>query len=182
MNYKLLDNYNTPNTVITNNSIPNGYTVCDGITVNGTYEKFLDSLDEVKCKKLLMTHLPSKINIAKKFFDGYLTEEELQERQYAGRFWDIDIGLLFILADDDTLLVIYIDGDVSVYPYDVKQYNIVNAEKGFWSIDNIKKARILSQSSSNCEIEILGNKGEFNLIYSADGQDDIILLIKILPI
>lgn len=77
---------------------------------------------------------------------------------------------------------IYIDGDVSVYPYDVKQYNIVNAEKGFWSIDNIKKARILSQSSSNCEIEILGNKGEFNLIYSADGQDDIILLIKILPI
>ena len=77
---------------------------------------------------------------------------------------------------------IYIDGDVSVYPYDVKQYIIVNSEKGFWSIDNIKKAKILSQSSSNCEIEILGNKGEFNLIYSADGQDNIILLIKILPI
>ena len=87
-----------------------------------------------------------------------------------------------IEPDEPDIDSIYIDGDVSVYPYDVKQYNIVNAEKGFWSIDNIKKARILSQSSSNCEIEILGNKGEFNLIYSADGQDDIILLIKILPI
>lgn len=83
--------------------------------MNGTYGKFLDSLDEVKYKKLLMTHLPSKINIAKKLFDGYLTEEELQEKQYEGRFWDIDVGLLFILADDDTLLVIYIDGSVGIY-------------------------------------------------------------------
>lgn len=75
--------------------------------MNGIYGKFLDSLDKVKCKKLLMTHLPSKINIAKKFFDGYLTEEELQERQYDGsRFWDIIGYHLFILVDNDTLVVV----------------------------------------------------------------------------
>ena len=122
MNYKLLDDeyyktviYNTPNTIITNNSISNGYTVCDGRTVNGTYEKFLDSLDEVKCKKLLMTHLPSKINIAKKLFDGYLTDEELQERQYEGRFWDIYLGSVYILVDNDTLVIVDANGIEGIY-------------------------------------------------------------------
>ena len=74
--------------------------------MKNTYEKFLDSLDKVKCKILLMTHLTSKINIAKKLFDGYLTEEELQERQYDGRFWDIIGYHLFILVDNDTLVVV----------------------------------------------------------------------------
>ena len=82
------------------------------------YEKFLDSLDEVKCKKLLMTHLPSKIYIAKKLFDGYLTEEELQERQYEGRFWDIYLGALYILADDDTLVIVDASGVVGIYGRD----------------------------------------------------------------
>ena len=82
------------------------------------YEKFLDSLDKVKCKKVLMTHLPSKINIAKKLFDGYITEEELQERQYEGRFWDIYLGALYILVDDDTLAIVDANGVVGTYGRD----------------------------------------------------------------
>ena len=116
---KLLDDeyyktviYNTPNTVITNNSISNGYTVCDG---DNLYDNFLNSLDKVKCKKLLMTHLPSKINIAKTLFDGYLTEEELQEKQYEGRFWDIYLGSFYILVDDDTLVIVNASGVEGIY-------------------------------------------------------------------
>ena len=118
MNDKLLDDeyykkviYNTPNTIITNNSISNGYTVCDG----GIYEMFIDSLHKVKDNKLLMFHLPSKINEAKKLFDGYLTEEELQERQYYGRFWDIYLGALYILVDNDTLVIVDVNGVVGTY-------------------------------------------------------------------
>lgn len=86
--------------------------------MNGTYEKFLDSLDEVKNNKLLMTHLPDKINIAKTFFDGYLTEEELQEKQYSGRFWDLFLGALYILVDDDTLVIVNANGVVGTYGRD----------------------------------------------------------------
>ena len=83
-----------------------------------TYEKFLDSLHKVKYNKLLMFHLPSKINEAKKYFDSYLTEEELQERQYYGRFWDINLGALYILVDNDTLVIVDINGVVGTYGRD----------------------------------------------------------------
>ena len=82
--------------------------------MNGTYEKFMDSLDEVKCKKLLMTHTTIDINIARKYFDGYLTEEELQETQYSGRFWDIIRFHLYILVDNDTLVVVDNEKDVVI--------------------------------------------------------------------
>ena len=89
-----------------------------------TYEKFLDSLHHVKYKKLLMTHLTSKIHIAKRFFDGYLTEEELQERQYYGRFWDIIGYHLFILVDDDTLVILDVNGVVGTYGRDYLPENL----------------------------------------------------------
>lgn len=83
-----------------------------------TYEKFLDSLHHVKYNKMLMFHLQSKINLAKKFFDGYLIEEELQERQYYGRFWDIVLGALYILVDNDTLVIVDVNGVVGTYGRD----------------------------------------------------------------
>lgn len=125
MNDKLLDDeyyktviYNTPNTIITNNSISNGYTVCDGRTVNGTYEKFLDSLDKVKCKKLLMTHHLFDVDYARTYYDGYLTNEELQEKQYYGRFWAINLGALYILVDNDTLVIVNANGFIGTYGRD----------------------------------------------------------------
>ena len=82
--------------------------------MNGTYEKFLDSLDEVNCKNVLMTHPPSRINIAKKLFDGYLTNEELEEIQYEGRFWNIIGYHLYILVDNDTLVVVDNEKDIAI--------------------------------------------------------------------
>lgn len=83
--------------------------------MNETYKNFLDSLDEVNCKKLLMTHTTTDINLSRKYFDGYLTEEELQERQYEGRFWDINLGTLYILVDDDTVVIVDVSGDVGIH-------------------------------------------------------------------
>lgn len=74
---------------------------------NCFYNDFINSLSEVKDKSMLMNHLPSTINIASKIFGGYLTEEELQEKQFEGRFWDIaSDNTLYILVDNDTVAII----------------------------------------------------------------------------
>lgn len=86
--------------------------------MNGIYEKFMDSLDKVKCKNVLMTHSKSKIHFARRHFDGYLTEEELQEKQYYGRFWDIYLYDIYILADNDTLVIVDANGVVGIYGRD----------------------------------------------------------------
>lgn len=62
----------------------------------------------------MMGHSRFSINTARKYFDGYLSEDELQERQYKGRFWDISnsakLFALYVLLDNDTVLrVVYID-------------------------------------------------------------------------
>lgn len=86
--------------------------------MNGTYEKFLDSLDEVKDKKKLMTHLPYDVEYSRTYYNGYLTDEELQEKQYSGRFWDLLWGYLYILVDDDTLVIVDANGAVGIYGRD----------------------------------------------------------------
>lgn len=77
---------------------------------SGFYNDFLDSVDKVKDKSMLMSHLPSEINQASKFFPGYLSDEELQERQYKGRFWEIDNKDLYILVDNETVAIISVEG------------------------------------------------------------------------
>ena len=77
----------------------------------------MGSLDEVKDCNLLMTHLPLDIRLTRKVFEGYLTEDELQEKQYCGRFWDLCGGYLYILVDDDTVVVIEPDNNKDVHIY-----------------------------------------------------------------
>lgn len=56
----------------------------------------------------IMYHEPSKVKLASERFEGYLTNEELTERQTSGRFWDIEVAanfaLLYIIIDDDTFV------------------------------------------------------------------------------
>lgn len=71
------------------------------------YEDFINSLSEVRDKSMLMGHLPSTVNIASKIFGDYLTKEELQERQYEGRFWDMTYDdILYILVDNNTVVIV----------------------------------------------------------------------------
>lgn len=78
------------------------------------YKDFLKSL-EAKAYKPKMIHKPSDVTMAKKFFGDYLTEEELCERQYNGRFWDfgfcMQIYILYILLDNNTVLILVYDSD-----------------------------------------------------------------------
>jgi hypothetical protein len=74
----------------------------------------------------------------------------------------------------------YITGDRIVYPYDEKDYSIVNANSGFWVLDNEKKAIITSQTETDVHIMIItGRSGEVNLIYKRENEEDIILPIII---
>lgn len=73
------------------------------------FADFLDSLEEVKNKTMLMSHLSEDLETARKYYSDYLTDEELQEKQYSGRFWDIDGGLLYILVDNDTVIFVHYD-------------------------------------------------------------------------
>jgi hypothetical protein len=79
----------------------------------------------------------------------------------------------------------YIDGPNQVYPYDIKTYllaNTNNLENGQWEISNNKKAKIIAQSTEQLKLEIIGNKGEFDIIYKVDGQESLTLTVKILSI
>ena len=78
---------------------------CSTIYAHDLYRDFLNSLD------FIMFHSPSSITMAKQFFIGYLTEEELRERQDEGRYWDIvqvnDCTYkLYIILDNETVLCV----------------------------------------------------------------------------
>lgn len=75
-----------------------------------------------------------------------------------------------------------IDGPLKVYPYDIVEYKILNAEGGAWALSN-NRARILNQSESSVKIEITtGKSGSVSLIYSTKGIEDVIQNIEILSL
>ena len=91
------------------------------MTIGELYDDFLNSLEERKYKPI-MCHKPFDIRWAKILFDGYLTKEELCERQYTGRFWVICTALngtkfLYILLDNETCI------EVSSRTYDVLTFD-----------------------------------------------------------
>ncbi len=65
--------------------------------------------------ELKMFHNPSNVRLASLHFGGYLAKEELQERQYGGRFWDLihcgDNYRLIIVLDNETVL--FVDKDTA---------------------------------------------------------------------
>lgn len=79
---------------------------CATLYAQDLYGNFLNSLEEkTNC------HSPSSITMAKLFFIGYLTEEELRERQDEGRYWEIvqvndGIYKLYIILDNEIVLCV----------------------------------------------------------------------------
>lgn len=73
----------------------------------------------------------------------------------------------------------HIEGDSFVSPYDIKEYQILNAEGGEWKISNTK-AKILEVKDSSVVIEIItGKSGNFDLIYLRENEEDIIFPVRI---
>lgn len=77
-----------------------------------------------------------------------------------------------------------IQGKENVKPFDILKYTISGIEnpQGRWYVDN-KRADIIEQDSNEVSIEIVSSKsGDFNLVYTQEGAEDIILPIKILSL
>ena len=64
--------------------------------------------------KIIDIHNSLDVIYALDNYEDYLTEEELQEIQYSGRFWDIIGYHLFILVDNDTLVVVDNEKDIVI--------------------------------------------------------------------
>lgn len=71
-------------------------------------------------------------------------------------------------------------GDAEVYPYDEKEYTIVEGiSGGSWLINN-KKAIILEQTETNMKLAIVwGKSGSFDILYRRENYEDIVLPITI---
>lgn len=111
------------------------YYSCTYNTYNTCYypaSGIYDTLDEVKEKSVFMNHLPKDIMEASKVFPGYLTDEELQEKQYKGRFWDISkvyisssfMYYLYILVDNETLVMVDNQGKIKISGRDYLPYSL----------------------------------------------------------
>jgi len=96
------------------------------------YNDFINSLEEKRDYPIMM-HLPSNVAIAIRFFENYLTEDELQERQYRGRFWDICkiscpsgffMYYLYILVDNETLVIVDNEGRTQILGRDRLPYSL----------------------------------------------------------
>lgn len=76
--------------------------------------------------KIIDTHNSLDVIYALDNYEDYLTEEELQEIQYEGRYWDLLGGYLYILVDNDTLVVIEPDNkDVHIFGRDYLPQSLV---------------------------------------------------------
>lgn len=77
------------------------------------------------------------------------------------------------------ITVPHIDGPVTLKPFDTATYEIKLAADGIWSLSN-DKAKIINSTSTFIEIEVVTSKsGTFSILYSREGQPDIILPIII---
>ena len=56
----------------------------------------------------VLWHKPSNVIQAREYFYGYLTDEELNERQFSGRPWTLvscaNFAVLYIIIDDEYLV------------------------------------------------------------------------------
>lgn len=85
------------------------------------------------------------------------------------------------LPGQDEAAFPHIAGDTDIYPYDIKDYDIIGASGGYWIIDN-NLAKITNQTETAATVEVVtGKSGKFNLIYKTE-NDDIKLKVTILSL
>lgn len=81
------------------------------------------------------------------------------------------------VIDEDTP---HIAGAATVYPYDDREYTIVNAEGGSWEVSDKKKVLILKQDENKALLQMrTGLSGQFKLFYKRENEEDIVLDITI---
>ncbi len=75
-----------------------------------------------------------------------------------------------------------IEGDLKIYPYDIKTYKIKNAYDGSWYVDS-NKIKIVAQDSEQITIDVRTGKSHiFTIVYKRDNEDDIVQQIEVLSL
>lgn len=75
-----------------------------------------------------------------------------------------------------------IEGDLKIYPYDVKTYKIKNAYDGNWYVDS-NKIKIVAQDSEQITIDVRTGKSHiFTIVYKRDNEDDVVQQIEVLSL
>lgn len=135
------------------------------VTLNGENWQ-VQSVDRLNVEGVLVVNL-------KEFFTNDLQKEILAETE--GKKEEEELF--------DVLTERYIKGDKEVYPYDTAVYTIENFIDGYWFLENINKIKIIEQNSLSIKLLIQsGKSGDFTLYYKKDGEEDVSLSVKILPI
>lgn len=143
----------------------------EGIIEERPYE--VQAVDDISTEGLLAVYL-------KEDFTNVWEEEVIEEDAVEPE--ETPEVATFGLLRRAQIVTPKIQGPAQVYPYDIVQYEALNSACGAWSLSS-KKAVILEQNSSSVKIEITtGKSGNVDLIYKADGFEDVIFNIEILSL
>ena len=93
---------------------------------------------------------------------------------------DEENNAMIVTAEKTKDIDTIIKGPDNIYPYDRVRFYIEEELNGQWIIEDTKKARILNQTNTEAIVEILtSRKGNVNLIYRQENEDDIVYNIEI---
>lgn len=102
--------------------------------------------------------------LLKEYFNNSISDAVVEQTSTEEEFIDMTVP--------------HILGETEIYPYDIKEYDIVNESGGEWLISN-NKAIIREIKTSSVVIEVIsGKRANFNLIYKKDNKE-IVLPITI---
>lgn len=115
--------------------------------------KFLDHMWEVQTTDSISTEGIIDVYL-KEYYDNSIADAVEKEREE-------NIPVVDEILPDAPA----IEGETQLYPYDVAEFAIKNANDGIWTVNN-NKVKILSQNSSMVKIEVItGKSGKFTLSY-----------------
>ena len=161
-----------------NNIVWNGlnYTAMITVTKNEETDKFFHRFAKIKVCGLPWEVAAIDSLSTEGIIDVYLNEDFTNSIQDAVDEANKNKEPVLPIPED----VPKIEGDLKIYPYDVKTYKIKNAYDGSWYVDS-NKIKIVAQDSEQITIDVRTGKSHiFTIVYKRDNEDDITQEVEIL--
>ena len=163
-----------------NNIVWNGlnYTAMITVTKNEETDKFFHRFAKIKVCGLPWEVAAIDSLSTEGIIDVYLNEDFTNSIQDAVDEANKNKEPVLPIPED----VPKIEGDLKIYPYDVKTYKIKNAYDGSWYVDS-NKIKIVAQDSEQITIDVRTGKSHiFTIVYKRDNEDDIVQQIEVLSL
>ena len=163
-----------------NNIVWNGlnYTAMITVTKNEETDKFFHRFAKIKVCGLPWEVAAIDSLSTEGIIDVYLNEDFTNSIQDAVDEANKNKEPVLPIPED----VPKIEGDLKIYPYDVKTYKIKNAYDGSWYVDS-NKIKIVAQDSEQITIDVRTGKSHiFTIVYKRDNEDDIAQQIEVLSL